>query len=361
VSGRLGGVAKLASPRIVSERAASFAFFGTRANGILRLRVTMKRAIGVFVALAVAADPARAESDDGSAIAEQLHTQARNLATANQWAEACAKFEESLRYASQLATRIELAGCYEHLGKLAAAWRLYRESSVAAAQAGDRDRRDAAQSRAAAIEPRLARLVIALPSHPPAGFAVTSDGAPLVLGAPGSASYLDAGSHAIAALAPGFAPTTRIVTLIAGKTETVTIPDLVVAAVPAPVAPMPSDPPPSSTRRYVGYAVAAAGVASAGVGLWFGHKASSTYDDAKALCGEKLSCSAANYDKGKQLIRDTRSNAAISTFLVAGGGAAIVVGAIVVLTAPRTAERSTAQLVPTASDRGAGLALVGSF
>jgi hypothetical protein len=46
---------------------------------------------------------------------------------------------------------------------------------------------------------------------------------------------------------------------------------------------------------------------------------------------------------------------------VIAGGAAIVAGAIVYLTAPRAKERATARLVPTAQDRGAGVAFVGSF
>jgi hypothetical protein len=248
---------------------------------------------------------------------------------------------------------------------------MYRESAVQAAQTGDGAQRDRSQSRAAAIEPRLARLVIVPPSQPPAGFTVTADGARLDAGKLGAATFFDAGRHEITASAPGLAPASRFVTLVAGKLETVALPALVVAAVPAPAvaaaqtpaAPVlaVSDPLPSSTRKYVGAALGVAGLASAGVGLWFGRKASASYDDAKALCGDKLACSAENYDRGKQLIDDTRGSAAISTTLVAAGGAAFVIGVIVVLTAPRAPEHATAQLVPTANARGAGVALVGSF
>ena len=347
-------------------------FIAWSPDGMLPRRVSLLRAFGAICVAAVLIGRAHAQSDDGSAIAEQLHTQARNLATANQWPEACARFEDSLRYAAALATRLELAACYEHIGKLAAAWRMYRESAVQAAQTGDGAQRDISQTRAAAIEPRLARLVIVPPSQPPAGFTVTADGARLDAGKLGAATFFDAGRHEITASAPGLAPATRFVTLVAGKLETLALPALVIAAVPAPAvaaqapaAPPPvvavSDPPPSSTRKVLGAALGVAGLASAGVGLWFGRKASSSYDDAKALCGDKLACSAENYDRGKQLINDTRSNAAISTTLVAAGGAAFVIGVIVVLTAPRAPEHATAQLVPTANARGAGVALVGRF
>ncbi|HEY6175364.1 MAG TPA: hypothetical protein VIX73_12995, partial [Kofleriaceae bacterium] len=202
-------------------------FIAWSADGMLPRRVSLLRAFGVIGVAAVLTGRAHAQSDDGSAIAEQLHTQARNLATANQWPEACARFEDSLRYAAKLATRLELAGCYEHIGKLAAAWRTYRESAVQAAQTSDSAQRDLAQSRAAAIEPRLARLVIAPPSNPPAGFTVTTDGARFDAGKLGTATFFDAGRHEIAASAPGFAPSTRTVTLVAGKLETLALPALV--------------------------------------------------------------------------------------------------------------------------------------
>jgi hypothetical protein len=47
--------------------------------------------------------------------------------------------------------------------------------------------------------------------------------------------------------------------------------------------------------------------------------------------------------------------------LVAAGGAAIVTGVVVFLTAPHAQERGTARIVPVAHDRGAGLAVMGGF
>jgi Tfp pilus assembly protein PilF len=81
----------------------------------------------VVLVVAVAASRAQAQSSDTSAIAEQLFNQARDLAKANRWAEACPRFEASLRADPVLGTRLNLATCYEHLGKLASAWGIYRE------------------------------------------------------------------------------------------------------------------------------------------------------------------------------------------------------------------------------------------
>jgi hypothetical protein len=318
----------------------------------------------------VVTQPAHAQPNDASAVAEQLFNQARDLAKANRWAEACPKFEASLRADPVLGTRLNLATCYEHVGKLASAWGLFREAITQAAKAGDLKRRDFAQKQADALEPRLPRLTISASANPPAGLVVARDGAPIDAGALGVALYIDPGTHAITASAPGFEAFSRTVTLVEGKAETLALPALAAAPVHATAAPRSSDevaatsPPErviSPTRKYVAIAVSAVGVASIGVGLLFGGKANSAYHDAQALCGANLVCSTGNYARGQQLIRDTRSDAAISTVLVAAGGAAIVTGAVVLLTGRRPRERATAQIISVTYDRGSGLAVMGRF
>jgi hypothetical protein len=324
---------------------------------------------------------ADAQSNDSGAIAEQLFKQARELAQANNWVEACPKFEASLRYDPVLGTRLNLATCYEHVGKLASAWNLYRESIELARKAGDVKRRDYAQRQATALEPRLPRLAISAPGKPPAGLLVKRDGTTIDAGALGVALYVDAGPHEIAASAPGFATFTRTVTLLESTTVTVAIPELTaLAATGRPQPPSKDHEPsiassptgdrvtrseslqtPSRTRTYVAIGLGGAGVVATGFGLVFGVKARSDYSDARTLCGASLVCDAADYDKGKQLIRDSRSQATTATILVAAGVAAIAAGAIVFLTAPHTRERATARIVPVAHDRGAGLAIIGGF
>jgi hypothetical protein len=320
---------------------------------------------------AVVTERAHAQPSGANATAEQLFNQARDLVKANRWAEACPKFEASLRADPALGTRLNLAACYEHIGKLASAWGLFRDAIELATKAGDLKRRDYAQKQADALEPRLPKLTISVPENPPAGLVVARDGVPIDAGALGVALYVDPGAHAITASAPGFEAFTRTVTLAEGKAETLAIPTL--AAVPVRATAPPRVPneghaetsPPerviSPTRKYVALAVGAAGVASIGVGLLFGAKANSAYHDAKTLCGPNLVCSTDDYAQGQQLIRDTRSNATISTVLVAAGGAAIATAAVVFLTGRRPRERATAQLVPVTYDRGSGLAVTGRF
>jgi hypothetical protein len=312
---------------------------------------------------------AQAPSGSSSALAEQLFNQGRDLAKANQWADACPKFEASLRYDPVLGTRLNLATCYEHIGKIASAWGLYRESIELARKAGDTRRADYAQKQATALEPRLPKLAISAPVSSPAGFAVKRDDTPVDAGALGVALYVDPGTHKVTASAPGFEIFTVSVTVAEGKTEALAIPNLVAR----PVAPLanagPAAPrhdhgaeaPPSKTRSYAAIGAGVAGVAAVGVGLVFGAKARSSYDDATALCGPDLVCPAEDLSRDKKLVHDARGSAAVATVMIVGGGAAIAAAAIIYFTAPRARERTASRIVPVTDDGGVGLALAGTF
>jgi tetratricopeptide (TPR) repeat protein len=331
----------------------------------------MRHALGAVLVVSIVAGRAHAQSQSGNAnaLAEQLFNQARDLAKANQWAEACPKFEASLRYDPVLGTRLNLATCYEHVGKIASAWGLYRESIELARKAGDTKRAEYAQKQATALEPRLPKLAIAAPPAPPAGLVVKRDDTLVDAGALGVALYVDPGTHKVTASAPGFEAFAVTVTLIEGKTETLAIPTLVATPVadttkPAAARLVTTEPaaPASRTRKYVALGLGAAGVAAVGVSLVFGAKANSSFSDAKSLCGASLACSDAGaYSRDKQLVSNARSSATTSTVLMIGGGAAIAAGVVVLLIAPRTPERATARIVPVTHDGGAGLALTGTF
>jgi len=332
----------------------------------------MRHAVGALLVMAIVAGRAHAQSPEGSssALAEQLFNQGRDLAKANNWAEACPKFEASLRYDPVLGTRLNLATCYEHVGKLASAWGLYRESIELAKKAGDTKRAEYAQKQATALEPRLPKLAISAPASPPAGLAIKRDDTTVDTGALGVALYVDPGTHKVTASAPGFEPYSVTVTLVEGKTETLAIPALAAKpAEPAAEEPKPLATPEATdkgprqkSRTYLALGVGAAGAVALGVSFVFGAQASSKYSDAKKLCGDQLMCtSQADFDQSKKLVDDSHSAANISTGLFIGGVAAIGAGVVLYLTAPRTAERAQARIVPVPHDGGAGLALTGTF
>src|ERR1041384_2645492 len=125
----------------------------------------MRYVLAPMVVVSVLAGSPQAQSSASNALAEQLFNQARDLVKANKWAEACPKFEASLRYDPVLGTRLNLATCYEHIGRLASAWGLYRESIDAAKKAGDTKRADYAQKQATAPQPRLPQLATSAPAN----------------------------------------------------------------------------------------------------------------------------------------------------------------------------------------------------
>lgn len=315
--------------------------------------------------LVISAVAPRADAQ-ANAIAEQLFNEGRDLAKANRWEDACPKFEASLRQDPALGTRLNLATCFEKIGKLASAWGLYRESADLAKRAGDLKRSAYAEQQAALLEPRLPKLTITAPASAPTGLTVQRDGVALGAAELGLALYVDPGAHEVTASAPGFATFQTSVTIREGETETIAIPALTPkseAVVTNEVdAPEPSAPASSSSRRtYLALGIGGAGVIAAGVGLVFGAQAMSANSQAEELCGEDLACSATNYDEGRRLIEDGRSKATLSTAFVIAGGAAIAAGAVLYFTAPRPREQTTAQLVPLIHDSAAGVGVAGSF
>jgi hypothetical protein len=317
----------------------------------------MKQACVLIVALAASAS---AQPADNKTLAEQLFDEGRELAKADNWAAACPKFEASLRYDAALGTRLNLATCYEKIGKVASAWGLYKEAAEAATKMGDTKRLDYAVAQAAALEPRLPKLKVVAAAHSPTGYAVTRDGTPIDAAALGENLYVDPGEHEIAASAPGFVAFSRKITVEENKTFTLTIPELL----PKPDEPEPPGPgtpapaPPASKRKLIGLVTAGGGVLLVGVGLVFGLEAHGSFDDAKTLCGADLACdSDADFARGKQLISDANSQATISTVFVSIGAAAIAAGAVVYLTAPSESPRVT----PVMTAHSVGLAIGGRF
>lgn len=329
----------------------------------------------LFAATLVVATTAavHAQPSDTTSLAQQLFNQGRELAKNNDWAAACPKFEASLRYDPALGTRLNLATCYEKVGKIASAWGIYRDAAELAGKAGDAKRRDYALKQAQTLERRLPRLTITATVAPP-GLAVTRDGVPIDPSAFGTPLYVDPGAHEIKASAPGFATQTLSVTLGEGKLETVAIPALIAAPrperpdvvtrpeapaeKPEPIAAAPVSP----TRKYIGIGATAAGAAALAVGIGFGAKARSSNKKATDLCGADRVCdSDADFAKGRDLVSDARSAATLSTVFVVGGVAIAATGVVLWLTAPSGRRAESAHLVPTSSGHDAGLAVVGTF
>ena len=176
------------------------------------------------------------------ALAETLYRQGRQLMADGKVSEACPKFAESYRLDAATGTLLNLAACHEAERKFATAWLEYSEAVTLARRDRREDRIRFAQDRLAAMEPKLSRLTVVVPSGAEtADLEIQVDKVSVRRAAWGVPSPVDPGSHTVEARAPGHKPWTREVTIgREAMNVTVAIPSLELEAA-APPATVPTD------------------------------------------------------------------------------------------------------------------------
>ena len=266
---------------------------------------------------------------------------------------ACRELAASLALYPDSGTKGALAECQTAQGKLASAWRIWRALEV---NAPSEDLRSDAASKAAALEPRLARYVIAPLRSPPPDLVVVVDGTPIdpTLSVP---LPVDPPSVVVTVRAPNYEPWTGTFQVSEGKTTTIEIPPLREVP-PAQRAKRDQHPEDRTTaavrdmmllreledtrhaRRVLGLSIALGGVVAVGVGAYFGLTARASWNDAVASCGGSLNaCPSASFQAAQDQTSTARVDATTSTILFAAGGAALAFGGYVWFTAP-TLQRS---------------------
>lgn len=260
-------------------------------------------------------------------------------------AEACADFAESLRLGPKLGTLLNLALCHETIGKTATAWSEYHHGAAWAAQNGQRDRHDFALGHAVALETKLPRVLLQLPSDG-AIAAVDIDGEPLADSRWYLPVFLDPGEHSVTLSAPGKERSTVKFRVIASPTEQlVAVPALHDAGPPASVAPASALPDgaadPDRGRRLVGYGMLGVGAAGIALGFTFGLLAVSKRDEIGSRCVSNH-CTA----EGADLYRSSQRNAAVATWSSVIGVGVGAVGGWLLLTSQRPAKAPKVGLTP---------------
>jgi len=299
----------------------------------------------LWIANATAASADATPAD--KATAQALFDDAKALAAAGQFAQACPKFEESLRLDPGIGTQFNLANCYEQAGRTASAWTTFIEVAGAAREAKQPEREQVARERAAALENKLSRLTIAVVPKDLEGLEIKRDGVAVGKAQWGTALPLDPGAHLITASAPGkkawqesFAVPT------AGGVVTATVPDL------ADETPVPASPPPIEPRgltsaertrgdaqRAVGVLAVGAGVIGIATGGVLGLLAKAKYNTAADHCSD-AGCDPTGVD-----IRDSAFARGNVATVVMGVGAALAVGgAVVWIAAPSPPSGARANL-----------------
>jgi hypothetical protein len=287
--------------------------------------------------------------------AEALFEDGRKLVASGKYSEACSKFADSERLDPSPSTLLNLANCWEKLGRIATAWATYKEAESAASAAKRQDYVATAQRHADALAPKLARLTINA-QQPIAGMQLRRDGVVVGSSEWGAAMPIDGGGHSIEASAPGYKEwATQVDVTQDGAQIVITVPPL--EALPAePPSQVPASTitagasaalPPAqpevasdaSPRRTIGLVVGAAGVVGLAVSGVFALVANSKNKDSKTHCPQSPTlCDQTGVDlRGEALSAGDAATVALGI-----GAVALAGGAVLWLTAPSRTAAPTA-------------------
>ena len=331
-------------------------------------KTTIVIAFGCLAAFA----PAAAYAQD-TAGAEALFQKGHQLFEEKKYAEACPKFAESFRLDPVTGSLLALAACHDADGKLATAWAEYVDVANRARREGRNDRADAAQARATALEPKLARLTISLAqgADSASDLQVKRDGIVIGSGIYGTPLPVDRGEHTIEATAPGRQSFSKRVTLVDGQKELVAIPLLPEGAHAPAVAPpvttpaeseQPGDKPKASRAplRTLGIVAAGAGVVVMGVGGYFGISAIGKNNDSNAMGCAGTQCS---NPAAKQKRLDAVDAGNVSSALFVLGSLFVAGGVVLYIVGGKSGGdgKSAVTLQPSAGPSNAGAVLWGRF
>ena len=333
----------------------------------------MSRIAPILIAFALVAGTHSARADNG-ATAQALFDDAKELANEGRYDLACPRFQESLKIDNGLGTEFHLADCWQHLGRTATAWSLFRDVETQAHALRQVARERIAHDRALALEPRVPKLVV-VPREtvvtvgtkfPVANLNVQilRDGIELTRQEWNVPLPVDPGVHVVTLLAPTKRPwDTRVEVPGPGNDKIVTVylpsladvpdaigPTTAVAAtvtetgrvrpaqgVTEPMPPSVGEEPATANRggaqRAIGWAFVGAGIAGGATGGYF-----------TAQWLEERNPSSAQ----------ARNEASTSTILLGSSASALVIGTLLLATAPSSPPASP----PAATTNAAHLEVV---
>lgn len=320
------------------------------------------------------------------ATAEDLYQQGMALLRQGKWSEAAAKLEESNRVDPAPGTTVNLADCYEHMGRLASAWTLFVDAATVFGRRNPPDPRgEKAKARAEALYPRLARLTLSVSESVRAlpGVIVKRDGVEVGAAQFGTGIAVDPGPHTVEVNAPGKKAWRKEVKVEGDAASvTVTVGQLEDAPKDGGAAP-PSDDPTGGAgsarsgqeqrNKLPGFLLGGVGVGGLAVGAGLIAMASGLQTQNRneapqdvagnptcnrgAVAGEDAKC--ADLRVRADSI-NTLGNAGVGVLI--GGGVFVASAAIYLLIPSKNApETLSSRIVPVAGRDGAGLVWSGSF
>src|SRR5579859_6310675 len=330
------------------------------------MRTSARRGVAVACTVVCLQGMALGQARDPAG-AEKLFTEARKLLDAGKYAEACQKLADSQKLDPGIGTLLNLAQCYEKMGRTATAWATYREAAAAAHANGQGDREKKAARAADGLEPNLPKLTLTVPdAAAEKGVDVKRNGTPIPKSLWGVSEPVDPGEYLIEAHAVGRKPWSTRVKAEPGRATAVILPPLdepvndsaAPSALPSPAAaaPAPAVHDSSSSlestssgglrgQRVVAIVAAGAGVVSAGIGAALSLSANSNYDASSTHCNLNNFCDQEGIDLRDQAMQKGR----IATITLIGGAVAFGAGVALWLTAPSPRAEGAAVAQPRIS------------
>jgi hypothetical protein len=247
---------------------------------------------------------AQAAFDEGRALMQKGRTR-----------EACSRLEESQQLDPGLGTMLNLADCYERLGRFASAHALFAQvAAESRATEGQQQREEVARARAVALETRVSQLIIEVPADAGPELHVERDGTALDRGEWNVLSPIDPGVHRVRAWGPGVGDwSTEVRVGDDGELHEVAIPRSDARPFLAPL------------HRKVGLAAAGVGVAGVLVGGFFGLRAIAKKGDAERAGCDGRSCDTPESGELRDEARSAGGVATLAMGIGAGGLAAAAV------------------------------------
>lgn len=274
--------------------------------------------------------------------AETLFQEARTLVDKGDYAAACPKLEESQKLDPAVGTQFNLADCYEHVGRTATAYALFKDVAAIARAAGKFEREKNAKERAAALEPKLARVRLVVDAKAP-GLEVKIDDAPVERGRWDEAFPIDPGAHRLVATAPNHGTHEAQFAAQPASSIDVRVPELV-DLTPKQTAPVQLGEP---TRKpsVLTYVAGGIGVAALATGTIAGIVAVSKHSDAESACPKDLYAFRCPTQAGTDAWNGATTAGNVSTVAFIVAGVTLAAAAVLYLTTPKTAKTTASSLL----------------
>lgn len=291
--------------------------------------------------------------------ADQLFRKGKKLLAEKRYAEACNAFEESDKLDPGIGAKLNVAKCYQDWGKLATAWRWYRDAEAMATSTRD-ERARKIHALIEELDASVPRLTLKLPPDANIdGVVIKLDGLILERSDLGVERRVDPGPHQIETIING-AGQTKLIPLERGSSSEITL-DVPTRTKPAAGGDLVATADPGRARRLTGMVTGGGGglaLIIAGI-VTLRARDNYKYSLATHCQGATDMCDAIGLDTTQR----ARRRANIATVITVGGLAAVAGGLYLYVTAPRLplGREHALYLTPQVGGDATGLVLGGAF